>query len=126
MKKIMNTTQIFESRSHYLKREDKDINGVDAEFAAAHPNFAEDNETNQGCWNCLRCERCNACSHCSFCFDSERCTDCHCKANLRGGYGLNGCAPKTIIISDASRTVSDLPPGWPFCGPRAVSPGGAK
>ena len=61
------TTQIFESYSDFLRREDKNINGVDKDFANAYPNYEEQNETNNGCWNCSRCSGCSDCSDCSDC-----------------------------------------------------------
>lgn len=45
-------TQIFENYAEFLKREDKELNGVSEEFAKANPNFSEENETNKGCSRC--------------------------------------------------------------------------
>jgi hypothetical protein len=43
-------TQIFKSYDEFLQREDKSVNGVSDEFAQRHVNYAEQNETNTGCW----------------------------------------------------------------------------
>ncbi len=47
-------TEIFENYSAFLNRSDKDINGVDAKFAKAHPNYEEENSSNRGCWCCSK------------------------------------------------------------------------
>ena len=39
-------TQIFKSYEDFLNRADKSLNGVSEDFAAAHPDFEKDNETN--------------------------------------------------------------------------------
>ena len=83
-------TQIFKNKSEFLKREDKSINGVSAEFAERHPDFVKDNESNSGCWNCWNgsdcsncsyCYDCSGCSGCSNCFRCSDCSDCF--------YGIN-------------------------------------
>ena len=61
----MSTTQIFSSWEDFFQRPDKGVNGVSAEFAAANPKFAEENETNLGCWNCIGCTGCTDCYGCS-------------------------------------------------------------
>lgn len=68
-------TQIFESYSAFLSREDKDLNGVSKQFAESHPNYEVDNETNKACWNCSDCSGCSDCSDCS---------DCLHKSNIKG------------------------------------------
>jgi hypothetical protein len=54
-------TQIFESYSAFLKREDKKVNGVDADFAKQYPDHEKQNESNEGCWNCSGCFDCSDC-----------------------------------------------------------------
>lgn len=51
-------TQIFQSYSEFLNREDQTINGVSPQFAERVPDFEKQNETNKGCWNCVSCVRC--------------------------------------------------------------------
>jgi hypothetical protein len=41
-------TQIFESLSDFLEREERDMNGVDQEFAEEHPNYEKQNGSNKG------------------------------------------------------------------------------
>ena len=90
-------TNIYNSYSDFLDREDLDDNGVSPEFAAEHPDFVELNLTNKscwdcsgcsdcsGCWDCSGCSRCSVCSgcsgcsrcsDCSGCWDCSRCSDC--------------------------------------------------
>ena len=45
-------TQIFDSFSAFINRIDKTVNGVDADFVYANPDWEETNETNKGCWRC--------------------------------------------------------------------------
>jgi hypothetical protein len=73
-------TQIFESYSAFLKREDKKVNGVDADFAKQYPDHEKQNESNEGCWNCSGCSDCYDCYDCfdcSGCFDCSRCSGCY-------------------------------------------------
>ena len=60
-------TQIFENYEAFLRRDDLKINGVSQVFATVHPNYEQQNETNEGCWNCSDCSRCSRCSRCSSC-----------------------------------------------------------
>jgi hypothetical protein len=83
-------TQIFESYSAFLKREDKKVNGVDADFAKQYPDHEKQNESNEGCWNCSGCFDCSDCSGCSDCSDCSGCFDCS---------GCSGCSD----CSDCSR-----------------------
>jgi len=41
-------TKIFKDYSDFLNREDKDVNGVDAEFAELYPDYEKENLTNKG------------------------------------------------------------------------------
>lgn len=65
-------TLIFKSWIEFINREDKLLNGVSEDFAAANPNFEKDNESNEGCWNCTRSSRSSRCTDCT---DCSRCTD---------------------------------------------------
>lgn len=69
-------TKIFKSRAKFIRRSDQDVNGVSEEFAAAHPDYAEQNKTNYGCWNCSGCTDCMDCRGCINCSDCRRCIDC--------------------------------------------------
>ncbi len=69
-------TKIFLTYIDFFNREDKSINGVSPEFAKDYPDFAKDNETNNGCWNCSGCSDCSDCSRCYGCSDCSRCSDC--------------------------------------------------
>ncbi len=69
-------TEIFKSYRDFINREDKEVNGVNEEFAAEHPEYVKDNETNKGCWNCSDCSGCSDCSRCSRCSDCSRCSGC--------------------------------------------------
>ena len=42
-------TQIFKSYSEFLRRADKDINGVSQSFADDHSNYVANNKYNEGC-----------------------------------------------------------------------------
>ena len=64
-------TQIFNSYQDFLNREDKTINGVSIKFSVEYPNYAEQNETNDGCWNCRSCSDCSYFSYCSYCIDCK-------------------------------------------------------
>jgi hypothetical protein len=55
-------TKIFKSKTEFLNRDDKTINGVSAEFAGENLEFEKQNKTNEGCWNCSRCSGCSDCS----------------------------------------------------------------
>ena len=41
-------TKIFKTRSEFIGREDKEINGVDEYFAKNNPNWENENKTNKG------------------------------------------------------------------------------
>ena len=69
-------TQIFETYSDFLKREDKAVNGVSPEFAKNRPDYEKQNETNQACWDCDNCEDCKDCKACDNCKDCKACEDC--------------------------------------------------
>ena len=68
-------TKIFNSYSDFLQREDKNENGVSKIFAANHPNWQRENESNKGAWGCSGCSRCSRCSDCSGCSDCSDCLD---------------------------------------------------
>ena len=72
----MAKTQIFENKEQFDAREDKSINGVSHEFAERHPNWAEMNESNTGCWDCWGCVDCVDCTNCNLCNDCINCSDC--------------------------------------------------
>ena len=87
-------TQIFKNRAEFLKREDKEINGVSEAFAKNHPDFEEDNETNKGCWNCSDCSdcfSCFSCSRCSDCYYCSDCSDCYYCSGCSDCYYCSGC-----------------------------------
>ena len=72
-------TEIFNSYVDFTAREDKSLNGVSKEFAAAHSDYAED-RGNVGCWNCEYCNDCNdcvGCSYCSYCVGCVGCSYCN-------------------------------------------------
>ena len=71
-------TKIFKSYENFLKREDKNINGVSEDFAAEHPDFEESNESKSGCWNCYDCKNCESCNWCVSC---ELCNWCENREN---------------------------------------------
>lgn len=49
------TTQVFETYTDFLEREDKKINGVSPNFAGVC------DDSNVGCWNCVDCTDCKDC-----------------------------------------------------------------
>ena len=69
-------TNIYNSYSDFLDREDLDDNGVSPEFAAEHPDFVELNLTNKSCWDCSGCSDCSGCWDCSRCSDCSDCSGC--------------------------------------------------
>jgi hypothetical protein len=72
-------TQIFTSYEEFLQRDNKAVNGVSPQFAAAHPGWEKDNATNEGCWNCRFCAECTACIDClacTLCVDCVSCNNC--------------------------------------------------
>ena len=85
-------TKIYKEYSEFLKRNNKDENGVSEEFAQKHENYEKQNETNKGCYDCYGCSRCSdcydcyGCSRCSDCYDCSDCSDCY------GCYGCSRCS----------------------------------
>ena len=73
---MKNKTQVFKTYSDFLGRENKSINGVSEKFARDNPNYAEDNETNLGCWDCYECSSCSYCRDCRSCYECRSCRDC--------------------------------------------------
>ena len=69
-------TKIYKSYADFLMRENKEENGVSEEFAAEHPDFEMQNETNSGCWNCHACQNCYDCLSC---YDCQNCVSCNFK-----------------------------------------------
>lgn len=59
-------TKIFTDIEAFLKRQDKNINGVTQEFADQSPGWDKESN-NSGCWKCSDCSRCSRCSRCSGC-----------------------------------------------------------
>ena len=57
-------TKIYKSYEDFMKREDKNINGVSEDFAAKYPDFETQNQSRKGCWNCYKCELCYFCESC--------------------------------------------------------------
>lgn len=51
-------TEIFNSYFEFLKRIDKEVNGVSLGFAEDNIKWLEQNETNESCWNCRGCSGC--------------------------------------------------------------------
>ena len=84
-------TNIYNSYSDFLDREDIDDNGVSPEFAAEHPDFVELNLTNKSCWDCSGCYRCSRCSGCS------GCSDCYLEINAEEEKADSGPPPVPII-----------------------------
>ena len=72
-------TEIFKTIEDFLKREDKDVNGVSEEFAKENPDYEKKNETNKACWNCSRS---------SDCYSSYGCYGCYSCYGLRFKYGI--------------------------------------
>lgn len=68
-------TEIFKSYKEFKRRPDKSVNGVDAKFAAAFPEYESHNDTNHGCWNCVECRNCTDCINCCNCRDCKSCKD---------------------------------------------------
>ena len=75
-------TYVFPSYDAFLARSDKSLNGVSEAFAKKHPNYVEDNRSNEGCWECVGCKGCYRCMRsvdcyrCSGCVDIRVCTMC--------------------------------------------------
>lgn len=69
-------TEIFKNYDEFLKRKDKDINGVSDGFAKSNPNYEEMNPTNKGCYDCSDCSGCYRCYDCSDCSGRYRCYYC--------------------------------------------------
>ncbi|MGI4873162.1 MAG: hypothetical protein ACRYFX_18535 [Janthinobacterium lividum] len=65
-------TQIFFTYLEFLRREDKNMNGVSPAFAERHADYEAQNETNRGCYDCSGCSRCSRCSGCYGCSDEKR------------------------------------------------------
>lgn len=72
----MNATHIFATHAAFQMRADKSVNGVTRAHAARHPNYAEDNKTNTGCYNCAGCVGCVGCHGCTGCVDCANCINC--------------------------------------------------
>ena len=66
-------TKIFKSYEDFLNRADKEVNGVSEDFAAKHPDYEKQNDTNIGCWNCYDCHYCEFCEYCESCQFSKSC-----------------------------------------------------
>ena len=69
-------TEIFNSYTEFLNRNDKNINGVDRKFSEENPNYLEDNSSNEGCWNCRGCRDCQDCQSCNDCYSCRNCILC--------------------------------------------------
>jgi len=94
------STQVFKSLKEFKRRQDKNVNGVDAAFASRFPEYASMNDSNTGCWNCVECRGCDNCYNCcncrgcSYCKDSVDCSDCvNCQSceNCRDCSGCIQC-----------------------------------
>lgn len=94
---MKNKTEIFPSYASFLNRHDKKINGVSDDFAKINPEFAEQNQNNEGCWNCsncIGCDRCedsNDCRHCRSCKNCGVCKDCNNCSDCGGCYACIYC-----------------------------------
>jgi hypothetical protein len=85
-------TQIYESFTAFIKREDKELNGVSQEFADNNnPGWDKDRENN-GCWNCSDCYGCSDCSHCYDCSDCSDCYHCYGCSDCSDCSGCSGCS----------------------------------
>ena len=84
-------TRIYKSYKDFFQRADKRENGVSEEFAAQHPNFKKDNETNIGCWNCHSCTSCIQCISGNYCMNSRYCKDCTNCNNCKNIYNCVDC-----------------------------------
>ena len=102
-------TEVFEDYSAFFNRENKELNGVTAQFLADNPG-ADSERRNYGCWNCARCSDCVRCSDCAGCTDCAgcarcsgcarcarcvRCSDCARCARCSGCSGCTDCADCT-------------------------------
>ena len=67
-------TKIYKDFSAFLAREDNAENGVSEQFAADNPEWDNQNEENNACWNCSRCSGCSGCYDCSDCSGCSRCS----------------------------------------------------
>jgi len=74
--KTKNRTGVFKNFGHFLERLDKTVNGVSPEFAKRNPNYANDNQSNTGCWNCANCIGCVDCFFCESCNNCKLCIAC--------------------------------------------------
>lgn len=54
-------TKIYKSYEDFEKRENKKTNGVSESFAKSHPDYKEQNKSNEGYWNCSYCYNCRVC-----------------------------------------------------------------
>lgn len=93
-------TKIFTSYEEFLKRSDKDLNGISQEFADKNPNYNKENESNKGCWNCSKCYNCFGCYNsfqcyncfqCYKCFGCYRCSDCYNSSDCFDCYNCWNC-----------------------------------
>jgi len=88
-------TQVFKSYSDFLRREDKETNGVSEEFAKENPDFEQQNSSNKACWNCRKCSSCSYCSYCSSCSD---CSSCSGQRKIAHEKNLKSDEHKNMII----------------------------
>ena len=87
----MTNTEIFASFDDFLNRADKKTNGVSPEFEERNPNYAQDNETNIGCWNCVSCKSCISCISCVSCNWCESCESCKSCESCRSCVACVSC-----------------------------------
>lgn len=85
-------TRIYKSYAHFLKRKNKEDNGVSPEFAAQNPNFKQDNLSNKGCYDCSDCTDCHGCSGCHGCSDCSDCSGCYDCSGCHGCYDCSHCS----------------------------------
>jgi len=105
-------TEIFQSHKEFLERADKLINGVTLEFAHGHPDFSNDNETNNGCWNCEGCKYCTGCDACIDCSDCSNLVCSNNQANLsvynsKGDTEMNTATTSICVANSESNMIAN-------------------
>lgn len=70
--------KIYSSYEEFLKREDKNINGVTQDFYDSFKGKIS-LKNSYGCWNCNKCYNCYDCVNCyncEVCLQCENCKNC--------------------------------------------------
>lgn len=104
-------TLLFLSYKHFLRRTDKNVNGIlikgnNISYNEYEAEF-EDNSTNKGCWECRGCTNCTDCVNCrecTYCVNLKNSIDCE---FIDGGDGCSHCSScRDIKFSDSCIEVS--------------------